>query len=212
MTSEATVPSRASWKWSKTTETQKALLDVALEVFVEHGFAGASIQDIVDGAGSSVGSIYHHFGDKSGLYLALWESWMNSQEKYAAKAVSAARRSGEGRAVALFAAGARGYIEGAWRTRATGSLFFDKDGPPGFDTMRRTRHLEWLRQNALLLDTPDDPIGRVTVAVLTSVVGEASREVMASRTRREAYKIIDVAMSMIERLGLHSVSPNRPGA
>jgi hypothetical protein len=99
-------------------------------------------------------------------------------------------------------AGARGFLRGSWEGRSLGSLFVDKDGPPGFELMRRTRGQEWLRKNSLLLHARDDAIGRVTVSVLTTIIGEAGREVMASRTRREAEAIVDAAVAMIERLGV----------
>lgn len=195
-------PGRSAWKWSRTGETRRVLLDAAREVFAERGFAESSVADVVERAGSSVGSLYHHFGGKGELFLALWEDWQSSQEKRAAEAVAAARRAGEGQPLALFVAGARGFLRGSWEGRGVGSLFVDKDGPPGFELMRRTRGHEWLRQNSLLLRARDDAIGRVTVSVLTTVIGEAGREVMASRTRREAEVIVDAAVEMIERLGV----------
>jgi AcrR family transcriptional regulator len=195
-------PGRSAWKWSRTGETRRVLLDAAREVFTERGFAGAGVADVVERAGSSVGSLYHHFGGKAELFLALWEEWQRGQEQRAAQAVAAARHTGEDRPVALFVAGARGFLRGAWEGRALGSLFVDKDGPPGFELLRRTRGQEWLRQNSLLLRAPDDAIGRMTVAVLTTVIGEAGREVMASRTRREADAITETAVAMIERLGV----------
>ena len=196
------VAGRSAWKWSRTGETRRVLLDAAREVFAERGFADSSVADVVERAGSSVGSLYHHFGGKSELFLALWEDWQGSQEQRAAEAVTAARRAGEQRPLALFVAGARGFLRGSWEGRSLGSLFVDKDGPPGFELMRRTRGHEWLRQNSLLLRARDDAIGRVTVSVLTTVIGEAGREVMASRTRREAEAIVDAAVEMIERLGV----------
>jgi AcrR family transcriptional regulator len=196
------VPGRSAWKWSRTGETRRVLLDAARAVFAERGFADSSVADVVERAGSSVGSLYHHFGGKSELFLALWEEWQSSQEKRAAEAVTAARRAGEQRPLALFVAGARGFLRGSWEGRGVGSLFVDKDGPPGFELMRRTRGHEWLRQNSLLLRARDDAIGRVTVSVLTTVIGEAGREVMASRTRKEAEAIVDAAVEMIERLGV----------
>ena len=208
-------PGRSAWKWSRTGETRRVLLDAAREVFAERGFAESSVADVVERAGSSVGSLYHHFGGKSELFLALWEDWQGSQEKRAAEAVAAARRTGEERPLGLFVAGARGFLRGSWEGRALGSLFVDKDGPPGFELMRRTRGHEWLRQNSLLLRARDDAIGRVTVSVLTTVIGEAGREVMASRTRREAEAIVDAAVAMIERLGVLAEEtagdPARPG-
>lgn len=194
--------SRGTWKWSRTGETRRVLLDAARDVFSERGFADASVAEVVERAGSSVGSLYHHFGGKSELFLALWEDYQSSQELRAAEAVAAARRAGETRPLELFVAGARGWLRGAWEGRAVGSLFVDRDGPPGFELMRRTRGHEWLRQNSWLLRAPDDAVGRMSVSVLTTLIGEAGREVMASRSRREAERIADAAIEMIERLGV----------
>ena len=47
-------PAGGAWQWSRTAQTQRALLDAARQVFTERGFAEASIADIVQRAGSSV--------------------------------------------------------------------------------------------------------------------------------------------------------------
>ncbi len=52
--------------------TQSALLDAAEELIVEKGIEGASISDIAKRAGSSVGSLYHHFKDKRALFYAVF--------------------------------------------------------------------------------------------------------------------------------------------
>jgi AcrR family transcriptional regulator len=41
---------------------RELILDAALRSFLEHGLAGASIEDVCARSGSSVGSVYHHFG------------------------------------------------------------------------------------------------------------------------------------------------------
>jgi AcrR family transcriptional regulator len=48
------------------------ILAAALEVFTEQGVAGASIEEIRERSGASVGSIYHHFGGKDGIAGALY--------------------------------------------------------------------------------------------------------------------------------------------
>ena len=60
-----------AWQWGRTAQTQRALLDAARAVFAEQGFDKTSIADLVERAGSSVGSLYHHFDGKSELFLAL---------------------------------------------------------------------------------------------------------------------------------------------
>src|SRR5437773_414989 len=74
-------PPGGAWQWSRTAQTQRALLDAARQVFTERGFAEASIADIVQRAGSSVGSLYHHFGGKSELFIALWQEHQLAHEE-----------------------------------------------------------------------------------------------------------------------------------
>jgi AcrR family transcriptional regulator len=52
-------------------DTRQQILQAALKRFAHCGYAGASIQDIVDEAGVSKPALYYHFGDKAGLYRAL---------------------------------------------------------------------------------------------------------------------------------------------
>jgi AcrR family transcriptional regulator len=49
-----------------------AILDAALAAFIEHGVAGASIEDIRARSGASIGSIYHHFGGKDAIAGTLY--------------------------------------------------------------------------------------------------------------------------------------------
>ncbi len=49
------------------------LYEAALEEFSEKSWAQASLNDILRRAGMSKGSLYHHFGDKFGLYVALMD-------------------------------------------------------------------------------------------------------------------------------------------
>jgi AcrR family transcriptional regulator len=49
-----------------------AILSAALRLFTHKGYAGTSIDDLRQASGASVGSIYHHFGDKAGVAAALF--------------------------------------------------------------------------------------------------------------------------------------------
>ena len=79
-------PGIPAWQWGKTEQTQQALLAAACEVFAEQGYASAKMTEIAGRAGLSVGSIYHHFGGKSDLYLALWRRYHLAREEAAARA------------------------------------------------------------------------------------------------------------------------------
>ena len=49
------------------------LLDVALELFVDRGYDAVGTQEIVDRAGVTKPTLYHHFGNKLGIARALAE-------------------------------------------------------------------------------------------------------------------------------------------
>jgi len=46
------------------------LLNVALELFIAHGYQGTSMEDIASAAGVTRPIVYNHFGSKDGIYLA----------------------------------------------------------------------------------------------------------------------------------------------
>jgi AcrR family transcriptional regulator len=188
-----------AWQWGRTKHTQRALLDAARDVFAEQGFSGASIADVVDRAGSSVGSLYHHFGGKSELFLALWQDHQAAHETSASEAVAQARAAGESDPTALFCIGARAFLEGSWVRRDLAMLFVSGDGPPGFEVIRRRRVHEWISQNDALLRLQDTSLDRLYAAILTSLIGEGAREVAAARTRRQAKTIIDAVIEYARR-------------
>ncbi|OXM72631.1 MULTISPECIES: TetR/AcrR family transcriptional regulator [Amycolatopsis] len=189
-----------AWQWSRTAETRRVMLHAAREVFCEQGFADASIAEVVRRADSSVGSLYHHFGGKTELFLALWEDHQSAHEHAAAAAVAKARANGEEDPLELFIVGARAFLEGSWQRRDLSRLFMDGGGPPGFELIRRTRGREWVRQNAVLLGAGTSSVDRLTVAVLTSIIGEAGREIATSSSKREANRIAEAAIVLIRRL------------
>ena len=59
---------------SRSEGTQLRIVAVAKDAFAREGFAGASLAQIVQQAGVTTGAIYHHFGDKRGLFKAVAES------------------------------------------------------------------------------------------------------------------------------------------
>ena len=63
---------RRETQQSRGEKTQAALLDAAEDLIVEKGMDGMSISDVARRAGSSVGSVYHHFKDKKALLYALF--------------------------------------------------------------------------------------------------------------------------------------------
>ncbi|MEQ4921918.1 TetR/AcrR family transcriptional regulator [Proteus hauseri] len=52
-------------------ETRMLLLETARKVFCYQGYADASMDELTAQAGLTRGALYHHFGDKKGLLLAV---------------------------------------------------------------------------------------------------------------------------------------------
>jgi AcrR family transcriptional regulator len=189
-----------SWQWARSAGTQRALLDAAREVFVQQGFANASIAEVIQRAGSSVGSLYHHFGGKSELYIALWQEHQTAHEEASSRAVAQARRAGVTDPFELFTVGARAFLEGSWQRRDLALLFFDGDSPPGFEVMKRRRVREWVVQNDTLLKLSENSFNRLYAGILTSLIGEGAREVAAASSRRQANRVIDAVTEYARRL------------
>lgn len=185
--------------------TRSTLLSAARDVFSASGFAEASIAEVVGRAGASVGSLYHHFGGKADLYLAMFEDYAVRQEERALTAVRAARALGESDPVRLFVAGSRAYLDGCWVERDLARLFLAGGGPPGFELAARRRYREWTRRNATLLRAgPGDvgePWGDALVLVLTTVVSEAGHEVAVCDDEASARRLAADVLVLVERIG-----------
>lgn len=53
---------------------REQILDTAKRLFLEHGYADVSVDDLVRAAGGSKTNVYSHFGGKNGLFMAAVES------------------------------------------------------------------------------------------------------------------------------------------
>jgi AcrR family transcriptional regulator len=180
--------------------TRASLLAAAREVFAESGFAQANIAEVVSRAGASVGSLYHHFGGKADLYLALFEDYQARQEDRAAAAVREARSRGIADPAELFLAGAGAYLRGCWEERELARMFLAGGGPTGFELIARRRYRDWTMVNAALLRAEDQPLGDTLVLVLTSVVAEAGSEVAVQDSEDDAQRLADEVLELISRI------------
>src|SRR5687767_6135932 len=62
---------RPHTKAEQRAETTRRLISVARAQFTEHGYAQTSTEAIVHLAGVTRGALYHHFGNKEGLFKAV---------------------------------------------------------------------------------------------------------------------------------------------
>jgi AcrR family transcriptional regulator len=205
----------AAWQWSRTEQTRQVLLAAACEVFAEQGFAAAKMTDIAARAGLSVGSIYHHFGGKSELYLALWRRYHLAREEAADQAVARARNAGVADSAQLWAAGARAILHASWKRRDLAVLFCAGNGPPDVESLRQDRSAYPGRHGDTMLRISGDA-GGLYPAILSAVLTEGTKAIVRARTRRQADAIIDDVLEYAGRLiaggpAGHGPLPGRDG-
>ncbi|MCY7396784.1 MAG: TetR/AcrR family transcriptional regulator [Nocardioides sp.] len=71
--------------------TKRALVDVAEDLFTEHGYANTSLDAIVAGAQVTKGALYHHFSGKQALFEAVFDRVETRAAKIIQKAVKGNR-------------------------------------------------------------------------------------------------------------------------
>ena len=67
--------------------TRQLLVAVARDLFTERGYAGTSVEEIIQRAGVARGALYHHFPGKDALFRAVYDAVLADQ---ASKVVAAA--------------------------------------------------------------------------------------------------------------------------
>lgn len=85
------------------TDVREQILSAGLRVFAERGYAGASVQDIIDATKVTKPVLYYYFESKAGLYKALLDEAVD--EGYRRMQEAAKRAAGlEGQMVEILAA------------------------------------------------------------------------------------------------------------
>ena len=82
------MPRRSQQDRSQATKAE--LIRAGRELFASHGFANVSAEQIVAAAGLTRGALYHHFGDKRGLFVAVIEDVEQENTHEITEAIGAA--------------------------------------------------------------------------------------------------------------------------
>jgi AcrR family transcriptional regulator len=188
------VPAR---RWAKTDATQQRILDAATDVFAARGFTAATMADIVDHSGASIGSIYHHFGGKKELFLAIFDRLAADVRGRIDSAPVRAAELGRQRALA---ANARVYLDAIWANRRAAMVLTSGDNPAGFDAVLRSSMLKGFRNWTSVLELDTSPRGQLLTRILVAVLAEASAMVIMCDHADEVGPITDATVEWIDRL------------
>ena len=71
--------------------TKRALIDVAMTLFTEQGYAATSLDQVVAGARVTKGALYHHFSGKQAVFEAVFEHVERDASKRIRKALKGSR-------------------------------------------------------------------------------------------------------------------------
>ena len=98
------------------------LFETALSLFAAKGFQGTSIRDVASACNTSISNLYHHFGSKEGLLVAI-------MERHSWELLDALRNASQGTADPLegFKSLLTTHVRMAWSRTREGKISFQDD-------------------------------------------------------------------------------------
>lgn len=156
------------------------ILDAALEVYVEHGYKGTSMQAVADAAGVTKPVVYECYPNKDELLLALLDR--EEQRLMAAIATSLPSNLVSDNVEAVLAAGLTAFLAGAGQAPNSWRVVFDSGWSSGSvvaERVRRVREMvvgqlcELVRQSMVLSGVDDIDRKAPVVAELIATVSES---------------------------------------
>ncbi|MCK8669806.1 TetR/AcrR family transcriptional regulator [Rhodococcus sp. NPDC003382] len=186
--------------WTSTSATKEKVLDAAVEVFSERGFSAATMAEIVERSGVSVGSIYHHFGGKAEVFNAIWQDFVGLLRSRVDEVVRTARDEGETDGFELFIIGTREYLSLIWENRAQARVVAMGDTPPGFDAQRRRASRVGSDSEIAILGLGPTRRERLFGDFLIAMRNEATIALFGTETEAEADALIAETEKYFRRL------------
>jgi AcrR family transcriptional regulator len=185
-------------RWAKTGATQQRILDAATEAFATRGFTAATMADVAAGSGASIGSIYHHFGGKSELFLAIFERMADAVDHRIEAATHQAGGGIDRRR--NFELHVRAYLEAMWENRRLARVLAAGDTPARFEVARRERMQAAFRSWMAVLQLDTSVRGRIQGRVLVATMAESSLMVAECDDPDDVQTITEAAIEYIGRL------------
>lgn len=167
-------------------QTAQNILSASIELFTVKGFAAISIDDIAERAGVTRGAVYHHYGNKLGLFTA---AAGHLQAKVTQAVVTEAEASGEDAAGQL-RAGCHAFIDAITSETAARILLAEAPAVLGWTQWRQldaSNSVVHLREALKSADTPRHLL-EATTAQLSGAMNEAALWIAETddSARREA--------------------------
>ncbi|SPM30379.1 TetR/AcrR family transcriptional regulator [Mycobacterium terramassiliense] len=154
--------------------------------------------DLVAASGASIGSIYHHFGGKTELFLAMFEQMANAVDRRIEKTMREAGDGADPRRI--FELHVRAYLAAMWENRRLARVLTSEDTPPGFEAARRGRMQAAFRHWMAVLELDRSVRGQLLRRVLVATIAESSLMVAECEDPDDVPAITDAAVEWIDRI------------
>lgn len=183
-------------------ETRRELVRAARALLAERGYAATAVRDIADEARVTKGALYHHFGDKRGIFRAVHEAVEADLAKNIVEAAAAERS-----AAARLRRGSAAYLDACLEEPVRRILLLDGPSVLGWEEWRaiEARHVLGMitavldeMVSAHELDTDDTgTLAHVLLAALNEAAMIIAHASEPERARRRAGKTIETLLSRL---------------
>ncbi|UHA73532.1 TetR/AcrR family transcriptional regulator [Paenibacillus sp. 481] len=156
-----------------TNETIRKLIEVARMYFTERGYADTALEDIVNETQLTRGALYHHFGNKKGLFQVVLES---VQKEVAERVESEAAQSEDMWEQLFF--GCRAFVAAAVEPHNKRIMLIDGPAVLGWEEWRKMdeQHSMQLMRSQLQLMQLQGCFAGVSIDALTHFLSGALNE------------------------------------
>jgi AcrR family transcriptional regulator len=146
------------------TATRRRILDVALDLFLEHGYDRTSLREIAERLGFSKAALYYHFKAKDDILVALTDALLDELGEIVER-VNAEEPPGLGRARRTIVE----MVDLLMRQRRAGQLIISQAA--AIQRLKESRNHEMQYRLLGLISPPDAPlVARVRASAAVSVV------------------------------------------
>ncbi|WP_130860667.1 TetR/AcrR family transcriptional regulator [Gracilibacillus phocaeensis] len=182
----------------ETEQTIQNLMKIARWHFTEYGYANVSLEEIVTEAGLTRGALYHHFRNKKGLFLAVFEAVQKEVGGYVEAAAAKSNNSWD-----QLINGCQAFLEGAVESHNQRILLIDGPAVLGWDTFREMdeKYSMHSLKEQLQLMREQHVIKSVSVEAMTHCLSGAMNEaVLWIADHLDQKNVIEEAMLVLRHL------------
>ncbi|OBI41912.1 TetR family transcriptional regulator [Mycobacterium kyorinense] len=178
-------------------QTRRDLVDAGRALFVEKGYFGTSISDLVTRSGVGTrGAFYHHFKDKAELFRAVFEE---VERDLTLRSLASPPQGAD--AWEVLSAGMRGFLESALEPEVQRVMLIDGPVVLGWQTLRSIQKSNSIALINEMVDEAiaegiidDHPVGELTHLLVAAVEEAALLVAHAARpakARERAARVLD---------------------